>query len=195
MNKVTLNRFVAVGTAALVFPTLAHAHSGHSLVYDCASGFAHPLHGWDHLLAMVAVGFWARQLGGHARWSVPAAFVGVMTCAAVLGSRGVAWPGTEPMIATSMLVLGLLIVTAGRVPVGVGVTLVSLFAAGHGFAHGAEMPLNSGALPYVTGFVLATLALHVLGLGLGHLALRQPNFLPRVMGAGCAAAGALLLLA
>jgi len=195
MKNGTPTRLLALGAAALVFPALAHAHSGHALVYDCASGLAHPFHGWDHLLAMVAVGFWAMQLGGRARWMVPAAFVGVMTCAAVVGARGAAWPGLEPVIATSVLVFGLLIVTAARLPLTLGVALVSVFAASHGFAHGAEIPANAGASSYAAGFALATVALHALGLGIGHLALRGPRLLPRVLGAACAAAGAVLLLA
>jgi len=31
--------------------------------------------GLDHLLAMVAIGAWAAQQGGRARWAVPLAFV------------------------------------------------------------------------------------------------------------------------
>ena len=41
-------------------------------------GFAHPLGGLDHVLAMVAVGLLAAQLGGRALWFVPAAFVVTM---------------------------------------------------------------------------------------------------------------------
>src|SRR5688500_18983774 len=82
MKNVTLARFFALSAAALLLPAPAHAHSGHALAYACASGIAHPFHGWDHLLAMVAVGVWAAQLGDRARWLVPVAFVGVMTCAA-----------------------------------------------------------------------------------------------------------------
>ena len=55
---------VALPTAALAHP----GHGGGELTWDFSAGFAHPFSGWDHLLAMVAVGLWATQLGGRARW-------------------------------------------------------------------------------------------------------------------------------
>ena len=36
-----------------------------------ADGVLHPLLGADHVLAMLAVGLWAAQLGGRALWAVP----------------------------------------------------------------------------------------------------------------------------
>jgi urease accessory protein len=71
-------RLARLGALALLFPVLAQAHPGHDVTWDFSGGFAHPLSGWDHLLAMTAVGLWASQLGGRARWFVPAAFVSVM---------------------------------------------------------------------------------------------------------------------
>lgn len=195
MKNVTPVRLVVPFAAALILPTLAHAHSGHALAYDCASGVLHPFHGWDHLLAMIAVGILAAQLGGRARWLLPAAFLGAMTCAAVLGARGLALPGTEMTIAASVLVLGLLIAAAARLPLAAITATVALFALAHGFAHGAEMPAGSAAFSYGAGFVLSTALLHALGLLLAHLAGRKSPQLPRVAGAACAAVGTLLLIA
>ena len=193
MKSITPVRLFAALAGALALPAVVHAHAGSSIVYDCASGIAHPFQGWDHFAAMLAVGVWAAQLGGRARWLVPSAFVTVMTCAAAIGSRGFAFPGVEPMIATSVLALGVLIAAAARIPLAASVTLVSFFAAVHGFAHGTEMPANAGAVSYPTGFVLATAALHILGLGLGHFALSRSQRLARALGAVCTAAGAALL--
>lgn len=195
MKSITPVRLFAMLATPLAFPAVAHAHSGSSIIYDCASGIAHPFHGWDHLAAMLAVGVWAAQLGGRARWLMPVAFVTVMTCAAVFGSRGFAFPGVEPIIATSVLALGVLIAAAARMPLATSATLVSFFAAAHGFAHGTEMPANAGAFSYTAGFVLATAVLHAVGLGIGHLALRRSQRLPRVLGAVCTAAGAALIFA
>ena len=195
MKSITPVRLFAMLATALALPAVAHAHSSSSIIYDCASGVAHPFHGWDHLAAMLAVGVWAAQLGGRARALVPAAFVTVMMCAALVGARGIVFTGVEPMIATSVLTLGVLIAAATRMPLAASVTVVSFFAAAHGFAHGSEMPVNAGAFSYTAGFVLATAALHALGLGIGHLALgRSPHF-PRALGAVCAAAGTALLFA
>lgn len=187
-------RLLAGVATMLALPALAHAHSQSALVYDCAAGLAHPWHGWDHLAAMLAVGVWAAQLGGRARWLLPAMFVSVMACAAALGARGFTPSGLEPLLATSVLVLGLVIAAALRPSLGTGVALVAFFAAGHGFAHGAEIPAAAQAAPYAAGFILATAALHLGGLVAGLLALRISALLPRALGAACAATGFLLLL-
>src|SRR5262249_49206885 len=58
----------ALTAAALLIPALAHAHPGHSHAAGWVEGAAHPLLGLDHILAMVAVGLWATQIGGRAKW-------------------------------------------------------------------------------------------------------------------------------
>src|SRR5581483_332502 len=64
--------------ALVLLPGVALAHPGHGDA-GFAHGFAHPLSGLDHLLAMVAVGLYAALLGGRALWLVPASFVTMMT--------------------------------------------------------------------------------------------------------------------
>jgi urease accessory protein len=190
-----LLRLPKICALLLLFPALAHAHpghDGHELTWDFSGGFAHPLSGWDHLLAMMAVGLWAAQLGGRARWFVPSAFVGVMALAAVFGHFYGTIPGTEQGIAASILILGLLIATAARLPVAAGMALVGVFAVFHGVAHGAEMPATAGGLSYGAGFVVATALLHAVGLGLGMALKKQPT-LARFAG-GAVAAGALALV-
>jgi urease accessory protein len=160
-------RLALLGALPLLCPVLAQAHPGHDVTWDFAGGFAHPLSGWDHLLAMIAVGLWAAQLGGRARWLVPAAFVGVMALATAYGHFMGAIPGTEQGIAASILVLGLLIASTARLPVAAGMALVGCFAVFHGLAHGAEMPATAGGFSYGAGFMLATALLHAVGLRLG----------------------------
>ena len=41
----------------------AHAHSSEGIAGGLASGFLHPILGFDHLVAMVAVGLWGAFLG------------------------------------------------------------------------------------------------------------------------------------
>jgi hypothetical protein len=97
-----LTRFLALAAfalAAFALPVLAHAHpghDGHELTWDFTSGASHPLLGWDHLIAMVAVGLWAAQLGGRSRWLLPVAFVGVMALGAAAGHAGQTVPGLPP---------------------------------------------------------------------------------------------------
>ena len=147
-------------------PVLAHAHPGHG-VSGFAAGVSHPVHGLDHILAMVAVGLWAAQLGGRAKWLVPASFVSVMAIGGALGMAGVAMPFAEQGIFASVLILGVLIAAAVRLPLAASMGIVGLFALCHGQAHGLEMPGNAAGLAYGAGFVIATALLHATGIGCG----------------------------
>ena len=190
-----MKKYPASLTVLLFFAaaSVASAHPGHSPADGIATGFSHPLGGWDHLLAMLAIGLWAAQLGGRACWRVPATFAGVMALAAIAGHYlGVA-PGTDQGIAASVLALGLLLACAVRLPVGAGLTLAGVFAIFHGLAHRAEMPATAGGLTYGAGFLGATALLLATGLGLGFAAQRVSSLTPRLIGWGIAGAGVMLL--
>src|ERR1035441_9451340 len=118
----------------------AQAHLIPGDVRGFGSGFAHPLLGLDHLLAMTAVGLWAVQLGGRARWLVPASFVGVMIVGATLAMSGLQVAFAEEGILLLVLVLGILIAIAARFPLAASMAVVGLFAFFHGHMHGTEMP-------------------------------------------------------
>jgi urease accessory protein len=156
----------ALAAAATLLPTAAWAHPGHDAGVGFVHGFVHPVTGLDHVLAMVAVGLFAAQLGGRALWTVPLSFVSIMAVGGTLGIAGIAVPFVETGIAISVIVLGLAISLAWKAPVAGAVALVGLFAVFHGYAHGAEMPIDASGLEYGLGFVLATAILHVLGIGL-----------------------------
>jgi urease accessory protein len=188
-------KLAALLALASLSPTLAHAHYLPGGAHGFTSGFSHPLFGLDHVLAMVAVGLWAAQLGGRSRWLVPAAFVGLMTVGGALGMAGVPVPLVETGILTSVLVLGALIAAAVRLPAFAGMALVGLFAIFHGHAHGTEIPLAASGLTYALGFMLATATLHLCGIGLGTLAQKHmaaPTL--RFAGAAIAVAGICLWL-
>jgi urease accessory protein len=174
-------------------PALAHSFDAQGAGF--AAGFGHPLLGLDHLLAMIAVGLWASQLGGRAVWQVPAAFVAALTLGALLAVTSLGLPAVEPGIMASMLVVGLLIAFAVRLPTTAGMAIVALFALCHGHAHGAEMPVAAQPVLYGLGFVLASALLHGLGVGLGLTAARlaAPR-LTRAAGAAVALAGAWALV-
>ncbi len=103
------------------------------------------------MLAMVAVGLWAGLNGGRALWAWPAAFVGVMLLGGALGMAGVTLPLVESGILASVVVLGLLVLGAFRLPVAAGAALVALFALLHGHAHGTELPADGAAVSYFAG--------------------------------------------
>jgi urease accessory protein len=157
-------------TAALVLvPTVVLAHTWHADTSGLLHGFMHPLTGIDHVLAMIAVGVLAAQLGRGARWLVPLAFVGVMMVGGGFGMAGISVPFAELAVAASVVVLGLAIAFAFRLHALAVVTLVSFFALFHGHVHGAEMPGAASMLAYTAGFVGATALLHLIGVTLGIL--------------------------
>lgn len=166
MNTKSLVRSAVVAAFALA-PSLASAHTGVGHVEGFAHGFVHPLGGLDHVLAMVTVGLFAAQLGGWARWLVPASFVSVMVLGGALGLAGVAVPFVELGIGLSIVVLGGVVAFNLRAGVAAAMALVGFFAVFHGYAHGAEMPESANGLAYGAGFVLATAMLHAAGLGFG----------------------------
>ena len=131
-------------TAALtLIPTAAFAHPGIGDAHGFVAGFAHPLGGLDHILAMVTVGIFAWQLGGWALWLVPATFILAMAAGGALGMAGVPVPFVELGIAASVIVLGAVVAFVRRAPVVIAVGLVGVFAMFHGHAHGTEMPLDA----------------------------------------------------
>jgi urease accessory protein len=195
-----MTRQEKVGLAALaavaLAPVPAFAHVGVGPTSGFGNGLLHPLTGIDHLAAMVAVGLWAAQQGKRAVWAVPLAFVATMALGGALGMAGLALPYVEQGIAASVLVLGVLIAAAARLPLAAGMLLVAVFALFHGHAHGAEMPSTASGLAYGAGFVAATALLHACGVGLGLTLkkLERPAAL-RFAGAAVALCGVGLLLA
>jgi len=123
----------------------ALAHPGHGEGGSFLAGLLHPLTGIDHLLAMLMVGLWAAIAFPRRWWVCPAAFVGFMVAGFGLGVSGAAFPMAEMLILASLVVLGLALVFDLRPPLAIAAPIVALFAIGHGFAHGSEMPLGGSA--------------------------------------------------
>ncbi|MGO9609689.1 MAG: HupE/UreJ family protein, partial [Verrucomicrobiia bacterium] len=134
--KTTLRSLLISAVVLLLTSAGAHAHIIPGDVRGFGSGFAHPLHGLDHILAMVAVGLWAAQLGGRARWLVPASFVGVMAVGGALAMAGLRVPFAEEGILLSVLVLLILVAVAALFPLASSMAIVGLFAFFHGHSHG-----------------------------------------------------------
>lgn len=185
---------VVTGWFTLLFTQTAFAHTFGAEGASFYQGFIHPLSGLDHLLAMLAVGIWAAQAGGYARWSIPAAFLVVLALGG--GMAMLAWPlpQVELGIAGSVVVFGLLIAGAAKMPSWLSMSVVGLFALFHGHAHGAEMPQAAMPWLYASGFLLTSAMLHGLSMltGLAHQ-YQWPARLLRLGGIGLAAAGVWLL--
>lgn len=162
-------RFRSLSAALLLAATLpAYAHPGHQPASaGLIAGLIHPLLGADHLLAMLMVGIWAAQLGGRARWLLPASFIALMGIGAAAAMLGHAPPRIDAGIAASLLVFGLLVALRGRLPLPAALTLTAVFALFHGAAHGLELPVLARPGAYALGFLGATAALHAAGVALG----------------------------
>ncbi len=148
----------------IALPTAAFAHTGAGDTAGFLHGFAHPVGGLDHVLAMVAVGVFAVVLGGRAMWLVPLSFVGMMAVGFLLGIGHVDVPFVELGIALSSVVIGGVAALGRPMPVVAAMALVGGFAIFHGHAHGAEMPADAAGLTYALGFITATALLHAAGI-------------------------------
>lgn len=180
---------IVTGLIGLLLPALALAHVGQGdMSGGFVAGFAHPILGLDHVVAMIAVGLWGAQLGAPAIWILPVTFPLVMAFGGLLGGLGVDLPGVEIGIAASAVVLGLMVALALRPPLWVAGVLVGLFAVFHGYAHGAELPESADPLTYALGFVIATGGLHLIGIAIG-LIRRWPWGIPSLQAGGAIIAG------
>ncbi len=193
MTKSFLRPLALLGILAFAAP-LAQAHEGQGLAGGFASGFLHPLLGWDHVIAMVAVGLWGAFLGAPALWMLPVIFPLVMALGGALGVLGVPLPAVEIGIAVSAIALGGVVAGGVRAPLWVAGLLVATFAVFHGHAHGTELPQAASPIAYSLGFVIATGLLHLAGIGLGLLT-RWPagRVAVRGLGAGIALFGMVFL--
>ncbi|MEI8170286.1 MAG: HupE/UreJ family protein [Rhodoferax sp.] len=195
MNAKLLKAIVFI--AACACSTWASAHLGTEVGTPSTLGFweglLHPLTGLDHLAAMLAVGFWS-ALTARRLWTAPLAFAAMLLVGALLGLAGMDLPAVEPMIAASLLVLGLLVALRTELPTALAAALVGVFALFHGVAHGTEFAGSVQTWAPLAGMLLTTVMLHMAGLGLGLALRRRSLWTPRLAGAAVTLLGGVLLL-
>ncbi len=188
-----ITKSFAAALPLMLVASVAAAHTD-SDVGGFISGFTHPILGWDHVIAMVAVGLWGAFLGKPAIYILPVVFPLVMAVGGALGVLGVPIPAVETGIALSGVVLGLLIAFAVRAPLWVAGVIVGVFAIFHGHAHGTELPDAANPFAYGIGFVIGTGLLHLGGIALGLLVgSAAGRIVVRAAGALIAAVGAAFL--
>lgn len=182
---------------ALLSALPAQAHVMDGPLGGFGSGFGHPLAGFDHLLAMLAVGLWGAQMGGRSVWTLPATFPMIMCVGGIIGMTGVL--PDQPIeygIAVSVIVLGGAIAAAWRAPEWAALVLIAAFALMHGYPHGVLAPRASDPAAFTVGFVVSTGVIHVVGIAIG--AALKPiagGRLVQGLGAAIALAGLWFLLA
>ncbi|EIM29996.1 HupE/UreJ family protein [Microvirga lotononidis] len=155
MNSIRVTSILVALLAT--FPALAHTGVGSSASFF--GGLAHPLTGADHLMAMVAVGLWARLLGQRALALLPISFLVAMLAGALAAMTRLALPMVEAGILMSIPVLWAAIAFRVKPPMVIAAALCAVFAFAHGFAHGAELTEGASPTLYSVGFLSATCVL------------------------------------
>ena len=176
----------------LLLPGIAAAHPGHEFAVSAFDGFLHPFTGLDHVLAMVATGLWASHLGKRATFVLPIVFAFAMLCGSALALFGIDLPAFEPMIALSVVVLGVAVTARVRVSELFGAALVATFAIFHGYAHATEA--TALQLSFAAGFSIATMTLSSAGVAIGTRLVLRESRVARVAGSLISVSGAILLL-
>lgn len=159
-----------------LLPSMANAHTVHNMTMDWFAGFVHPLQGLDHILTMLAVGFWAALLRQRAFWLLPLTFLVVMSLGGMVGGLGVELPNAENCLLMTSAILIAFIMKKSVFSISINALIVGCSAFFHGYAHGVELAESSELLPYSLGFLTSTLLLHGLGIVL-MLMLKQRNAL------------------
>ena len=167
MKRFVPNQILKVlALVALAFlPFVAQAHSGHVEAKGLLTGMTHPVMGLDHLLAALAVGFLAAQMGGRAFWMLPATFISCLLVGMLAGMGFFGKPVIEAVILSSVLVFGGMMVSAKKLPLWASIFVVGFFALFHGHAHGTEMPTDTARHLYTVGFLATTGLLHWMAMG------------------------------
>ena len=176
-----------------VLPLLLFAHGSHG--NGVMSGFTHPIFGFDHAVAIFGAGVLA-YLINPSRWYISvAAFVGAMIIGGLFGIGNEATVMVEKAIASSVLIIGILIMLRKRLNLPIVVFLLAIFGVFHGYAHGAEMDPENTALKYVSGYTLGAFLMGTIGM----LAAKVINMLNNelvftIVGAIISALGVMILL-
>lgn len=160
------------------------------------SGLGHPVIGLDHFGAVVAVGCLAAV--HRAASALVVAFVLAMMAGVALHLHGATVPGTEMLVALTVIALGALMLHHRQVPAGVALVLFAMVGVIHGYAFGESI---YGAEPIPLYAYLLGLAVIQGAIALGaakiarSLAQRSSDLSPlRLVGAGIAGIGLAVLM-
>jgi len=181
-------------------PAMAHHAMGKStpssFFEGFVSGLAHPMIGLDHLAFVVAIGLIS---AGRARGAlIPGAFL--LTALAGTGVHLlIDLPAVEIAIATSVIAVGLLLLSRKRFGLNALAALATLAGLFHGYAYGESIigAETTPLLAYLLGFTLMQFVIAMLAQKLGNLLIQarkhSPNLL-RIAGCGISVVGATFLI-
>lgn len=154
---------VALCCSASVSPAYAHHAMGGGMPstfeQGLISGFAHPVIGFDHLAFILGIGAASAFL--RARFILPLVFIAATLVGCVLQLQGNALPFAEIVIAGSVVLVGVLIVSGANVPSALPATLFGTAGLFHGWAYGGSIlgAEQTPLLAYLLGFSLIQAAI------------------------------------
>ncbi|MBA2113412.1 HupE/UreJ family protein [Bremerella alba] len=131
-------------------------------------GLLHPWFGIDHLLATLAIGMLVVHVEKGSIIAVPIVFLSSLMAGAGLHGSGIWLPWAEPIVAISVILLGVALIVGQRYPELLLAVAVALFGIFHGYVHGAENMAGSLPLAFMFGLLLGTTLLLGLGIWIGH---------------------------
>lgn len=188
-HKKLWTRFIYFSIVCLgLAPLTASAHTAQTALLNPGwlEGFKHPFSGFDHSLAMLAVGLISSRGNKTNPFLFPGIFLVFMSLGGILGAMGFTLPWSELGILLSVLSLGLILSVPKCLPTVVMISVLIIFACCHGHAHGHEMSDNVHPHCYFVGFLMATACLHALGYGLGRSLLSRSHTYFKWAGIGMA---------
>jgi urease accessory protein len=122
--------FLAVAVVCLQ-PAPARAH-GSLAVGDFYTGMLHPFLHFETVLPLLALALWSGQLGAARAWRLSLVFLGGALVGAVAGMSEIDATPARSLLRPSMLVLGLLVATRGRLPAWLAIGLSLCFGIQQG---------------------------------------------------------------
>jgi urease accessory protein len=166
MTFASLRRLAVLAIPAFLF-TLAPASAHHvmdgkmpsTFGEGLLSGLGHPVIGPDHLAFLIAVGI-AVGAGGLSL-ALPLVFVAASAIGVALHVAGMNLPGSELIVAASVILAGILLARGRALPLAAWASLFGVAGLAHGYAYGESIfgAEPTPLLAYLFGLVVIQTAL------------------------------------
>ena len=130
------------------------------------AGLVHPLTGPDHLLMLLAAGFYAQRLGHGVRWRVPLGVMCALLGGALAGALGGPAATLEPLVWASAAVMTWMGVRAPVLDWRRGASFAGAVGLLHGYVHGGELHFHHGLAGFLTGMLASSALLLAFGMAL-----------------------------
>ncbi|PQO37072.1 hypothetical protein C5Y96_07900 [Blastopirellula marina] len=156
-------------------------------------GVLHPWFGIDHLLATLAIGLLVVHVDKGSMIAVPLVFLSSLMAGAGLHGSGIWLPWGEPVVAVSVILLGVSLIPGWKYRELLLAVVVALFGILHGYVHGTDKLSGSLPLAFQFGLLLGTSLLLGVGIWVGHW-IEPTSRLSRSMGVVIALGGVAVLI-